>query len=186
VAQNIHRKIRFNDETKLIFKFAVTFPVRLNLHAMRISFDVDDTLVCLNKNTPTEDTCFPAFIQKWFGEPLRFGTRSLIRELRQRGCTIWIYTTSVRTQFQIRRWLFLYGIRVDGVVNEERHRRGLVGHKFLRLPSKYPPAFDIDLHVDDSEGVRMEAGEHGFRVVIVKPDDQRWTQKMLDAVTPIN
>jgi hypothetical protein len=50
------------------------------------------------------------------------------------------------------------------------------------LPSKYPPAFNIDLHVDDSEGVRMEGDLHGFRVVVVRPDDEDWTQKVLEAV----
>jgi hypothetical protein len=38
------------------------------------------------------------------------------------------------------------------------------------------------LHVDDSEGVRMEGDEHGFRVVVVSPEDRYWTQKILRAV----
>ncbi|HEV2693194.1 MAG TPA: hypothetical protein VG347_09895, partial [Verrucomicrobiae bacterium] len=82
----------------------------------------------------------------------------------------------------IRRWLFLYGVRIDGVVNDERHRRQMEGSKLANVPSKYPPAFGIDLHVDDSEGVRMEAAEHGFKVVIVRPHDEQWTQKVLEAV----
>ena len=98
----------------------------------------------------------PNLIHAWLGEPLRQGTRLLFRELRRRGFSIWIYTTSVRTPFQIRLWLILHGIRVDGVINEERHRTQLAGRKFARMPSKYLPAFGIDLHVDDSEGVKME------------------------------
>jgi hypothetical protein len=54
------------------------------------------------------------------------------------------------------------------------------------MPSKYPPAFDIDLHVDDSEGVRMEGDEFGFRVVVVRPDDENWTERVLDAVSHIH
>jgi hypothetical protein len=126
---------------------------------------------------------FPEFICRWFGEPLRRDTCSLIRQLRQRGCSIWIYTSSLRTPFQIRLWLLLRGVRIDGIINDERHRRELAGRRFSRLPSKYPPAFGIDLHVDDSEGVRMEGDMHGFRVVVVRPDDERWTQRVLDAVT---
>jgi hypothetical protein len=150
---------------------------------MRISFDVDETLVCRRTAAPTEAARLPLLIHQWLGEPLRRGTRSLVHELRQRGCSIWIYTSSGRTAFHIRLWLLLYGIRVDGVVNEERHRRELSGRRFSRLPSKYPPAFGIDLHVDDSEGVRMEGDEHGFRVVVVRPDDEDWTQRVLDAVS---
>ena len=51
------------------------------------------------------------------------------------------------------------------------------------MPSKYPPAFGIDLHIDDSEGVLEEGREHGFRVVVVTPNDERWTEKVLDAVS---
>ena len=73
-------------------------------------------------------------------------------------------------------------IRVDGIVNSERHLHGLALHGFSRLPSKYPPAFGIDLHVDDSEGVQMEGDAHGFRVVVVRPEDERWAQRVLHAV----
>jgi hypothetical protein len=149
---------------------------------MRVSFDIDDTLVCHIADAPVESGRWPAMVRRRFGEPLRLGTCKLMRDLRHRGCSIWIYTTSGRTPFQIRLWLFLYGIRVDGVVNDERHRRELAGPCFSRLPSKYPPAFGIDLHVDDSEGVRMEGEQNQFRVVVVRPDDENWTQKVLDEV----
>ena len=45
-----------------------------------------------------------------------------------------------------------------------------------------PPAFDIDLHVDDSEGVQIEGAQHGFRVIVVNPEDEHWTQRVLDEV----
>jgi hypothetical protein len=156
--------------------------VLLVISIMRISFDVDDTLVLRTADTPSEQGRLPSSIQRWIGEPLRSGTRSLIDKLRRRGCSIWIYTSSGRTPFSIRWWLFLHGIRVDGIINDERHRRELVGRRFPRLPSKYPPAFGIDLHVDDSQGVQMEGDEHGFRVLVIKPDDEHWTETVLDAV----
>jgi hypothetical protein len=149
---------------------------------IRVSFDVDDTLVCHGTGTCCETSYIPAFIRRWLGEPLRLGTVALVRELRRRECSVWIYTTSGRSSFYIRRWLLLHGIRVDGVVNSERHRQGLAVYGYTRLPSKFPPAFGIDLHVDDSEGVRMEGDAHGFRVVVVRPDDQHWTRRVLDAV----
>src|SRR5262245_56256788 len=108
---------------------------------MRISFDVDDTLVLHGLEVPSERSRFPAFVHRLFSEPLRKGTRGLMRELRLRGCEIWIYTSSGRTTFDIRLWLFLHRVRVDGIVNDELHRRKLASHKFDRLPSKYPPAF---------------------------------------------
>jgi hypothetical protein len=49
-------------------------------------------------------------------------------------------------------------------------------------PSKYPPAFGIDLHVDDSEGVAEEGRRHHFGVVVVSPQDPEWTATVLAAV----
>src|ERR1700739_4000113 len=97
---------------------------------MRISFDVDDTLVCRGINMPAEHARVPAFLHRHFCEPLRCGTCEMMRKLRGRGWNIWIYTTSFRPSFYIRTWLFLYGIRIDGVINEDRHRRELAGRSF--------------------------------------------------------
>ncbi|OLS64379.1 hypothetical protein PSEMO_06640 [Pseudomonas putida] len=153
----------------------------MNRPRIRISFDIDDTLACLPHHSPAEDSKLPDFIHRWLGEPLRSGTRALIRDLRRQGCSIWIYTSSGRTPSYIRRWLMLYGIRVDGVVNSDRHNHALTEHAFEKMPSKFPPAFDIDLHVDDSDGVRIEGDDHGFRVVVICPKDKSWAKKVLAA-----
>ena len=152
---------------------------------IRISFDIDDTLACQLHHCAVEASRLPACVHRWLGEPLRIGTRSLTRELRRQGCSIWVYTSSGRTPSYIRRWLLLYGIRVDGVVNSVLHNRALTAHGLSNAPSKFPPAFDIDLHVDDSEGVRIEGHDHGFRVVVVHPQDESWAQKVLDAVAEV-
>jgi len=149
---------------------------------MRVSFDLDDTLILHGRDTETEPGRFPLFIHRRLCEPLRSGTIALTLELQRRGCSIWIYTTSGRKPSSIRLWLWMHGIRIDGIVNDKRHRETVASRKFARMPSKYPPAFEIDLHVDDSEGVLMEGREHGFRVVVVQPDDKNWSQKVLEAV----
>lgn len=152
---------------------------------VRISFDIDDTLACQLEHSAVEHSRLPAFVHRWLGEPLRSGTRSLIRDLRRQGCSIWIYTSSGRTPSYIRRWLLLYGIRVDGVVNSDRHYQAVAAQGLCNAPSKYPLAFDIDLHVDDSEGVRIEGVEHGFRVVVVDPQDEGWARKVLAAAEDV-
>lgn len=152
---------------------------------IRISFDIDDTLACQLHHSAVERSRLPACVHRLLGEPLRLGTRALTRELRRQGCSIWVYTSSGRTPSYIRRWLMLYGIRVDGVVNSVLHNRALTVHGLSNTPSKFPPAFDIDLHVDDSEGVRSEGHDHGFRVVVVDPQDENWAQRVLDAVAHV-
>lgn len=152
---------------------------------VRISFDIDDTLACQLDHCDVEPSRLPAFVHRLLGEPLRLGTRSLTRELRRQGCSIWVYTSSGRTPAYIRRWLMLYGIHVDGVVNSVVHNRALEARGLANSPSKFPPAFDIDLHVDDSEGVQIEGRDHGFRVVVVNPQDENWAQKVLQAAADV-
>jgi hypothetical protein len=150
---------------------------------MRVSFDIDDTLVRRGDHFPCERTLLPGFIHRRLGESLRSGTRSLFHELRRRGCDIWIYTSSERSRFHIRFWMALHALRIDGVVNGFRHRREMSGRAFSRSPSKYPPAFGIDLHIDDSEGVRLEGLEHNFEVLVIDPDDNGWSGKILNFVS---
>lgn len=99
-------------------------------------------------------------------------------ELLRRRCQIWIYTTSYRSPRYLRSWFRCFGVPLSGVVNQARHDR-VVGR---RGPSKYPPAFGIDLHVDDSEGVAWEGERHGFAVVVVSPEDLDWTARVLEIV----
>lgn len=152
---------------------------------IRISFDIDDTLACQLDHSDVEPSRLPACVHRWLGEPLRFGTRALTRELRRQGCSVWVYTSSGRTPSYIKRWLMLYGIRVDGVVNSVSHSQALAARGLVNAPSKLPSAFDIDLHVDDSEGVKLEGHDHGFRVVVVRPQDDNWAHQVLDAVAVV-
>lgn len=149
---------------------------------IRVSFDLDDTLTGHCCNMPVEKSILPSFIQNWLREPLRGGTRRLFRELRHRNCSIWIYTSSGRSLKYIQLWFLMHGLRIDGVINRDRHQQAPNRHYLKRLPSKFPPAFGIDLHIDDSEGVKMEGDKYGFRVLVICPHDKQWTEKVLDAV----
>lgn len=142
---------------------------------MRISFDIDDTLVC-SSSVPTEQ--FLPWWKRWrYPELLRQGTRDLMRELIRQGHLLWLYTTSLRPTGYLRGWFRSTGIPICGVVNQQRHERQIG----TQGPSKYPPAFGIDLHVDDSEGVAEEGRRHRFRVVVVSPDDVNWVSRVLAA-----
>ena len=178
---------KFQTLTRQLSKSVQRFKPRpvLARPQIRISFDVDDTLACQPHHAAEEHSRLPAALHRWLGEPLRTGTRRLTRELRRQGCSIWVYTSSGRTPSYIRRWLLLYGVHVDGVVNSVRHSHALNVHGFANAPSKFPPAFGIDLHVDDSEGVQIEGADYGFRVVVVRPDDENWAQRVIEAVAEV-
>ena len=86
---------------------------------MRISFDVDGTLICYQPGVPREMNRVPFPLRGWLHEPLRAGARDLLRELRSAGHEIWIYTTSLRSPFYMRAFLGCYGVRVAGVINDD-------------------------------------------------------------------
>jgi hypothetical protein len=104
-----------------------------------------------------------------------------MQTLNARGWEVWVYTTSHRSPASVRRWLRSYGLRVARVINQDGHDRQLRRPTDGRPPSKNPAAFGIDLHVDDSDGVRLEGERHDFRVVVVGPDDAGWAEKVLAA-----
>lgn len=152
---------------------------------MRISFDLDDTLICYGDGAASEPR-LPWYSRLFLDdEPLRLGAPALMRNLQAHGWDVCIYTTSQRDPVAVRRWLRRHGVSVLTVINQNVHDSRLGSGPQRRIPSKNPAAFRIDLHVDDSDGVRQEGEEHGFRVVVVSPEDQQWAEKVLLAVTEI-
>lgn len=146
---------------------------------MRISFDLDDTLICYGDGVPREPR-LPWLLRLFVrDEPLRRGARRLLRELDDRGHEVWVYTTSHRRAGAVRRWFRAHGVRVARVVNGAENAKSF-GH--ASSPTKRPHAFGIDLHVDDSEGVAIEGEQYGFRVCVVEPSCSDWVEQVLSAV----
>lgn len=146
---------------------------------MRIAFDLDGTLVPETGGVESVS----ALLRPLFPEALRDGTVSLLRGLIQEGHDVWVYTTSFRPARRVYWWFRVMGVRLGGVVNQRRHEATLRDRSpSIRALSKYPPAFDIDLLVDDLPGVAVEGERHGFAVLVVDPSDVEWTRKVRAAV----
>jgi hypothetical protein len=134
---------------------------------MKISFDLDGTLI------PLVPDSFPLEPQKIIHsklgvEAMRWGTKEIFHTLRSGGHSVGIYTTSFRSRKMIQFWLWSYGVKADFIINEP-----MAGPQLRRLgisASKYPPAFDIDLHIDDLPGVALEGEKYGFDVHLLSPD----------------
>ena len=144
---------------------------------MWISFDLDDTLICYQPGSLYEPNRVPWWLRRWIREPLRLGARTLLRDLIAQGHEVWVYTTSNRPPREIAWWLWCYGVRVSGVINQSKHE-SVCGR---RGPSKDPSRFGISLHIDDSWGVWLE-NRHGAPVCVVSPDDTSWADRVRDAV----
>lgn len=140
---------------------------------MRVAFDLDNTLIPCGYNFPLEKPKRRIWAKLLGKEHLRQGIKDLVDYSRQRGWEVWVYTTSYRSAWQIRRLFWLHGIHLDGVMNQQRHDR-----EAQARCTKHPPSFGIELLIDDSEGVRIEGARHGFRVLVVAPEDAQWAEKV--------
>jgi hypothetical protein len=142
---------------------------------MRIAFDLDGTLVPMHVGQfPVESIAWP--MRAFATDPLRLQTVRLFRLLKARKHEVWVYTSSLRRPFDIRRTFWAHGMRLDGVINADVHGEAVSS----RVASKYPPAFGIDLLVDDAPGVEVEGRQHGFAVLRIDPGDADWSRRVLD------
>lgn len=142
---------------------------------MKISFDLDNTLI------PPRETDFQTeqrnIFQRLLGvEKIRFRTRELFRYLKEQGHVVGIYTTSYRPKTKLRIHLLTYGIIPDFIITEKENRQELSKRQINC--SKFPPAFNIDIHVDDSLGVGREGQTYDFQTIIIKKDDIDWLERI--------
>ncbi|MEN9362666.1 MAG: hypothetical protein RL095_4201 [Verrucomicrobiota bacterium] len=145
---------------------------------MRISFDLDDTLI--NPRSPWAcEPQAPPLLRSGTEERLRYGTMPLFQELRRQGHEIWIYTNSYRGWFDIENWFSQCGIPVDKAINQVRHDEARMLHDPKFKGQKNPTWFSIDVHVDDSQEIFDCGLQFGFRVLVVDPRDYNWVDKLL-------
>ena len=151
---------------------------------MKVSFDLDDTLFVSPQNYKTEkELKFP--FNKIYKERLRLGTIDLMNWIREQGIELWVYTTSFRTERYIRGLFRCYGIKLDFVVNGERHAREVQADKREPMPSKYPGKYRIDLHIDDDISVKQNGRTYGFKVHLVGEQDEHWGEKLKQEIVTL-
>jgi len=138
---------------------------------MRVAFDLDNTLIRNDFNFPLAPAKRPLLQKLLQTEPLRLGVQEVFAFCRSQGWEVWIYTTSYRSPFYIRKMLWIYSLRVDGIVNQARHDQQ------VRVRStKHPPTFGIQVVIDDSRGVQLEGERFGFPVIQIDPQDAGWVE----------
>ena len=142
---------------------------------MTISFDLDSTLIPHNNEFQTEK---PTFKARLLGvENLRKGTIKLFQQLEADGHQIWIYTTSFRSIFKLKLLFKSYGLHPKKYINETINRKRLDAANCKA--SKNAKLFAIDLHIDDSEGVGIEARKYEFNAFIISPKNENWVDDIL-------
>ena len=151
---------------------------------MRVSFDLDEVLFVSPDTHKTEpQRIFP--LRLLFKERLRLGTPDLIRQLQELGYEVWIYTSSFRSERYIRGLFRCYGVRLDGIVNGDRHRREVQRDSKTTLPQKLPNRYRISLHVDDEAVVCSLGRQYGYRTYQLNAEDDEWKEKIIQRAEKI-
>lgn len=145
---------------------------------MRVSFDLDEVLFVSPRTHKTEPP-LPFPWDRIFPERLRLGVPELIRSLQASGYQVWIYTSSFRSERYIRRLFRRYGVRLDGIVNGERHLREVQRDRKEPLPQKLPNRYRISLHVDDEAVIASWGREFGFNTYLLSDEDDEWKEKII-------
>ena len=141
---------------------------------MRISFDLDQTLLTFKNEFPTEPQNLFQKVLRF--EKLRLGTVGLMQQIQLQDHEVWIYTSSQRPKHYINELFLRHEIKLDGILNRKYHISGVALER--RALKKYPPAFDIDIHIDDSIGVMLDGEVFGFKTILVQPDEINWVKKI--------
>ena len=145
---------------------------------MRVSFELDEVLCVAPKTHKTEPE-LPFPLRNIFRERLRLGTPELIWELQIQGYEVWIYTSSFRSEGYIRRLFRCYGVRLDGIVNGNRHLREVQRDSKTVLPQKLPNRYRISLHVDDESVICSLGPQYGFKTYQLDAQDDDWKEKII-------
>lgn len=142
---------------------------------MVTSFDIDNTLIPYSNEFEVEELGFIAKLLA--AERLRKGTKSLFRSLESRGYEIWIYTTSYRSKLYLARTFIAHGLFPRKYINGKMNDLHLAQNNYAG--SKNPKLFGIAIHVDDSEGLRMEGEKNDFHTIIISPENGNWVLEIL-------
>ena len=70
-------------------------------------------------------------------------------------------------------------MRLDGIVNAERHLREVQQGRKERLPQKVPSRYRISLHVDDESIIASWGREYGFHTYLLNAQDDDWKEKII-------
>ena len=145
---------------------------------MIVSFDLDEVLF-INPNLCEAEPALRFPYDRLFPDRLRKGTVDLIHELQRREFSVWVYTSSYRTETYIRALFRRYGVRFDNIVNGKRHEQEVQGKRLDRLPTKLPSFYHIGLHIDDEVAVIQNAQQYGFKALRVCEPDPQWAEKIV-------
>ena len=146
---------------------------------MKISIDLDDTILVKSDSIHIEENT-TALVRGFIEEYFRRGTRKLFAFLSANNVEVGVYTNSYRGKSALDKWFSDNNFHISFVINQQLHDvKRDTQEKPYSLPPKCPHLFDIDIHIDDLEAIKIEAEKFGPTVILASPNED-WAELIID------
>lgn len=140
---------------------------------MCVSFDFDEVLITDGSVVP-KDRKINYPLNKLYKNTLRKNAPILIKELRQMGFDVWVYTGNYHSEEYIKLLMRLHGTNIDGVIN------GLSKSKSRKnLQEAFANKYKYSLHVDNEGITCVNTSTKDYEVLELEADVSNWASEAM-------
>ena len=143
---------------------------------MCVSFDLDEVLLT-KPGTPEAEPKAPPAVLRTLPGAMRRNAPLLIRELRDMGFDVWVYTAGFVPESTMKRMFSFYRFRTDGIVNGLRNRE----HR-AALRKAFSENYDVSLHVDTKSVVWVNNRTREYDIVDIEAHRGEWSAQVMRTV----
>lgn len=142
----------------------------------RVAFGWSGTLVPeLGEFHTTKPAGLAALV---YNRAVREGTFALMRQLQAEGWEVWIYTLAPLPKTRLKLFFALNGVSLGGVITGHDHASAVRNQRAPSRSVKHPPAFGIDLMIDDKTITAQAGRQLGFATHQITTHP-KWTEPIL-------
>ena len=142
---------------------------RLPMDSMRVSFDLDEVLICDPDKYPAEKLPFPLNVA--FPETIRKNAGLLTAALCDFSFDVWVYTGKFYSSRHVKALLGIHRGRVSGVING-------VNKKYSDSPiqESFRNKYRVAVHIDNESIIWIDTRKKEYEIIDIK-SDKYWANK---------
>lgn len=146
---------------------------------MCVSFDFDEVILSDGSVYPIDKKIIFPFnlVYKY---PIKKNAGVLIKQLRELGFDVWVYTGNYHSYQYIEGLLRFHNARVDGVINGLRK-----GKHSSRLQKAFSDKYELSLHIDNEGITCVDTKTHEYEIYDIEVIGGDWAAKVYSKVREI-
>lgn len=147
-------------------------------YTVRIAFDLDSTLI--QNDFPGESLTFWGKLLGLKRKRLRKGIKYVAEFIYANDWELWVYTSSLSSRWQVRRLFMQHGLRLDGIVFQQRLPMIQNGKCLLNgteLGYSFKTGLDILIGKEPND-MKKEA-QCGLQMICLDDKEERWEAQLI-------